>query len=55
MTKTPQRLTEQQAMDAINAMTTTNEQAREALRRQWLSGNPGARFVVLGQWKRQQG
>lgn len=48
------RLTEDQAMATIDAMRTTNEAAKDALRRQWRSGDAGARFVVFGLYRKQK-
>lgn len=53
-TTAPRSLTEAEAMATIDAMRTT-EDIKDALRRQWITNAPGARFSVFGAYRRQQG
>jgi hypothetical protein len=56
MTRTtaPRSLTEAQAMATIDAMRTSDD-LKAAMRRQWITNAPGARFSVLGAYLRLNG
>ena len=47
-------LSQTEAMATIAAMRTSDD-LKAALRRQWIANSPGARFSVLGAYRRQNG